>query len=120
MTTAGAECRPAGRALSRRRRRSGSTAGCAGSGTRCIRGRGCATACRVSARAGCWPGNRNSSQIVAAAKASFLHGADWGYSAGISAILIGALLVFFLVPNKSAEERFLADYHTEDTTGTHG
>ena len=59
-----------------------------------------------------------SSQIVAAAKASFLDGADWAYTAGISAILVGAVIVFFLFPRKKAEERLLAEYHTEDTAGT--
>jgi hypothetical protein len=59
-----------------------------------------------------------SSQIVAAAKSSFLDGADWAYTAGISAILVGAVIVFVLFPKKAAEERLLADYHAEDTAGT--
>ena len=37
-----------------------------------------------------------ASQITAAAKQSFLDGADWAYTAGIVAILLGATLVFFL------------------------
>ena len=50
-----------------------------------------------------------------AAKASFLDGADWAYTAGIVAILLGAALVFFLFPKKEDEERLLAEYHAEDT-----
>jgi MFS family permease len=56
-----------------------------------------------------------SSQIVAAAKSSFLEGADWAYAAGISAILAGALIVFFLFPKRKDEERLLTAYHAEDT-----
>ena len=41
-----------------------------------------------------------ASQITAAAKESFLDGADWAYTAGIVAILLGAALVFFLFPKK--------------------
>ncbi|MEU4561895.1 MFS transporter [Actinoplanes sp. NPDC023936] len=53
-------------------------------------------------------------QITAAAKRSFLDGADWAYTAGIIAILAGAVLVFFLFPRKEEEQRLLADYHSED------
>jgi DHA2 family multidrug resistance protein-like MFS transporter len=56
-----------------------------------------------------------ASQIVAGAKQSFLDGADWAYTAGIAAILLGATLVFFLFPRKDEEERLLAAYHAEDT-----
>jgi EmrB/QacA subfamily drug resistance transporter len=56
-----------------------------------------------------------ASQIVAGAKQSFLDGADWAYTAGIVAILLGATLVFFLFPRKDEEERLLAAYHAEDT-----
>jgi DHA2 family multidrug resistance protein-like MFS transporter len=55
-----------------------------------------------------------ASQITAGAKESFLDGADWAYTAGIVAILLGAVLVFFLFPKKEDEERLLAQYHTED------
>jgi MFS transporter, DHA2 family, multidrug resistance protein len=57
-----------------------------------------------------------SSQIIAAAKESFLSGADWAYTAGIIAILLGAVLVFFLFPKREDELRLLADYHAHDTT----
>jgi MFS family permease len=53
--------------------------------------------------------------ITAGAKSSFLDGADWAYTAGIVAIVLGATLVFFLFPKKSEEERLLARYHAEDT-----
>jgi hypothetical protein len=32
---------------------------------------------------------------AASAKSSFLDGADWAYTAGIAAILVGAVIVFF-------------------------
>jgi DHA2 family multidrug resistance protein-like MFS transporter len=54
--------------------------------------------------------------ITAGAKSSFLDGADWAYTAGIVAILLGAVLVFFLFPKKDDEERLLAQYHAEDTS----
>jgi MFS transporter, DHA2 family, multidrug resistance protein len=57
-------------------------------------------------------------QIVAGAKASFLDGADWAYSAGIVAVLVGAVIVFFLFPRREQEERLLAAYQAEDTQGT--
>ena len=61
-----------------------------------------------------------ASQITAAAKESFLDGADWAYTAGIVAILLGAAVVFFLFPRKEEEERLLARYHAEDTGGRVG
>jgi MFS transporter, DHA2 family, multidrug resistance protein len=56
-----------------------------------------------------------ASQITAAAKKSFLDGADWAYTAGIVAILLGAVLVFYLFQKKDDEDRLLAQYHAEDT-----
>jgi EmrB/QacA subfamily drug resistance transporter len=53
-------------------------------------------------------------QITAAAKSSFLDGADWAYAAGIIAVALGAALVFFLFPKHADEERLLAQYHEED------
>ncbi len=55
-----------------------------------------------------------SSQIISAAKTSFLSGADWAYTAGIIAVLGGAALVFFLFPRKQEEESLLADYQAQD------
>ena len=42
-------------------------------------------------------------QIIAAAKTSFLDGANWAYAAGIIAILAGAALVFFMFPKHDRE-----------------
>jgi MFS family permease len=55
-----------------------------------------------------------ASQITAAAKRSFLDGADWAYTAGIGAVLLGAVLVYFLFPRKDGEDQLLAAYHAED------
>jgi DHA2 family multidrug resistance protein-like MFS transporter len=55
------------------------------------------------------------SQIVAAAKSSFLQGDEWAYIAGIVAILIGAALVFFRFPGREQEAALLAEYHAQDS-----
>jgi hypothetical protein len=57
-----------------------------------------------------------STQIIAGAKSSFLAGADWAYTAGIIAIVVGAAIVFFLFPKREQELQLLATYHAEDTT----
>jgi DHA2 family multidrug resistance protein-like MFS transporter len=56
-----------------------------------------------------------ASQITAAAKESFLDGADLAYTAGIVAILVGAVLVFLRFPRTGEEERLLERYYREDT-----
>ena len=56
----------------------------------------------------------HSEQIIAAAKASFLHGDAWAYTAGIVAVLLGAALVFFLFPRFDEERALLARYEAED------
>ena len=56
-----------------------------------------------------------AAQITAGAKSSFLDGADWAYTAGIVAIVLGAALVFFVFPRMDEERRLLARYHSEDT-----
>jgi MFS transporter, DHA2 family, multidrug resistance protein len=56
-----------------------------------------------------------SSQIVAAAKTSFLQGDQWAYTAGIVAVLGGAALVYFMFPRKEEEERLLEEFHAADT-----
>jgi DHA2 family multidrug resistance protein-like MFS transporter len=53
-------------------------------------------------------------QIIAGAKSAFLHGDQWAYTAGIVAILLGAVLVFFVFPRKQEEEQLLARYQAED------
>jgi len=57
----------------------------------------------------------HAKNIVDAAKASFLHGDQAAYIAGIVAILIGGALVFFAFPRRAQEEELLARYHAEDT-----
>jgi len=54
-------------------------------------------------------------QITAAAKTSFLQGDQWAYTAGLVAVLLGAVLVFFMFPKREEEERLLAAYHAEDS-----
>jgi DHA2 family multidrug resistance protein-like MFS transporter len=56
-----------------------------------------------------------ANQIVAGAQRSFLDGADWAYTAGIVAIVLGAILVFLLFPRKAEEQSLIARYHAEDT-----
>jgi EmrB/QacA subfamily drug resistance transporter len=55
--------------------------------------------------------------IVAAAQSSFLKGDQSAYLAGIVAVLLGAVLVFFLFPKGDAEKRLLAEYAAEDVGG---
>jgi hypothetical protein len=62
-------------------------------------------------------------QITAAAKSSFLDGANWAYAAGIVAVLLGAVIVYILFPRKHDEERLLEEYHEQDVaveSGTGG
>jgi MFS family permease len=56
-----------------------------------------------------------SQQIVSAAKTGFLNGADWAYTAGIVAVLLGAVLVFFMFPRRDRERELLVEYHRADT-----
>ena len=53
-------------------------------------------------------------QIIAGAKAAFLQGDQWAYTAGIVAVLLGATLVFFMFPKREEERRLLAQYQAED------
>jgi DHA2 family multidrug resistance protein-like MFS transporter len=55
------------------------------------------------------------SQIIAAAKSSFLQGDEWAYIAGIVAILLGAALIFFMFPSRDREQELLEQYHAEDS-----
>jgi DHA2 family multidrug resistance protein-like MFS transporter len=55
-----------------------------------------------------------TSQIIAAAKSSFLQGDQWAYLAGIIAVLLGAALVFFRFPKKERERKLLGEYHQQD------
>ena len=55
-----------------------------------------------------------ATQITAAAKSAFLQGDQWAYAAGIIAVLLGAMLVFFMVPKKDEEVALVQRYHDED------
>jgi DHA2 family multidrug resistance protein-like MFS transporter len=57
-----------------------------------------------------------SSQIIAAAKSSFLQGDRWAYTAGIVAVLLGSALVFFFFPPRDAEQSLLEGYRAQDET----
>jgi MFS transporter, DHA2 family, multidrug resistance protein len=52
--------------------------------------------------------------IVAAAKTSFLQGDEAAYLAGIVAVVLGAVIVFFLFPRYQAEKEMLAEFAAED------
>jgi nitrate/nitrite transporter NarK len=56
-----------------------------------------------------------SQQIIAAARAAFLDGDDWAYMAGLLAVLVGAVLVWFAFPRHDAELQLLAQYQREDS-----
>ena len=56
-----------------------------------------------------------SKQIIAGAKTGFMNCADWAYTAGFIAVVIGAALVFFFFPRNRDEKRLLAEYHETDT-----
>jgi MFS family permease len=57
-----------------------------------------------------------ATQIIAAAKTSFLAGDQWAYLAGIIAILLGAALVFSKFPKADEEKKLLAGYHSQDAS----
>jgi MFS transporter, DHA2 family, multidrug resistance protein len=53
--------------------------------------------------------------IISGAKTAFLQGDQWAYTAGLVAVALGAVLVFFMFPRRQEEERLLAEYHAADT-----
>jgi hypothetical protein len=53
-------------------------------------------------------------QIIAGAKTAFLHGDKWAYLAGLIAVLLGAVLVYFVFPKQQEEEELLERYRAED------
>jgi EmrB/QacA subfamily drug resistance transporter len=55
-------------------------------------------------------------KIIAGAKTAFLQGDQWAYTAGIVAVLVGAVIVYFLFPRHKDEERLLTEYHDADTS----
>jgi len=55
-----------------------------------------------------------SSQITSAAKSSFLQGDQWAYAAGVLAVLLGAIIVFYFFPKHDEEVRLLDAYQADD------
>jgi MFS transporter, DHA2 family, multidrug resistance protein len=53
-------------------------------------------------------------QIIAAAQSSFVDGQDWAYLAGAIAVVLGAVLVFFLFPKHDEEVAMLQRFHEQD------
>ena len=53
-------------------------------------------------------------KITAAAKTAFLHGDQWAYTAGIVAVLLGAVIVFVFFPKRERERELLAAYAAQD------
>jgi DHA2 family multidrug resistance protein-like MFS transporter len=51
--------------------------------------------------------------IIDGARTAFLNGDQWAYTAGLVAVFLGAVLVFFLFPKRQEEEQLLARYHAE-------
>jgi len=58
---------------------------------------------------------QHADAIIAGAKQAFLEGDDWAYTAGVGAILLGAVLVYFMFPKHDEEKQLLASYHAQDT-----
>jgi len=56
--------------------------------------------------------------IIKGAQQSFIDGQDWAYFAGLVAIALGAVLVFFLFPKREREQQLLVAYQREDTQPT--
>ncbi|MFZ8926501.1 MAG: MFS transporter, partial [Candidatus Nanopelagicales bacterium] len=59
-----------------------------------------------------------SSEIVAAARESFLAGANWAYAAAIAAGLVAVVLVRFAYPDKQGEIELLHQYAQQDAQGS--
>jgi hypothetical protein len=53
-------------------------------------------------------------QITAAAKSSFLAGDQNAYIAGIIAVLLGGVLVYFMFPKRDQERKLEEQYRAED------
>jgi MFS transporter, DHA2 family, multidrug resistance protein len=55
-----------------------------------------------------------ASKITAAAKAAFLAGDQWAYTAGMAAVVLGAAVVFCWFPHAGEERKLLASYRAQD------
>ena len=63
---------------------------------------------------------QHASQIIAAARTSFLQGDHWAYFAGLVAVVVGAVLVFFFFPKFDREKSLVQGYHEADTRADAG
>ena len=59
---------------------------------------------------------QDADAIIAAAQSSFLQGDQWAYAAGLIAVIVGAVLVFFLFPKRERERELHATYASEDAS----
>ena len=59
-----------------------------------------------------------STQIMDAARSSFLDGANWAYAAGSLAAILGALLVAWRFPGKKGELALAAEYVQQDAVSS--
>lgn len=57
-------------------------------------------------------------EIIAAARDSFLAGANWAYAAGAVAVVLGALLVATCYPGRTRERRLLDSYAAAESTAS--
>ena len=57
-----------------------------------------------------------ATQIVDAAQASFLAGANWAYATGIFVMIIGMFITFFFFPRKNQERELYAEYAKQSST----
>jgi hypothetical protein len=55
-----------------------------------------------------------ANEIIAGARSSFLDGANWAYGAGLIAVALGAVIVFFFFPKHAQEQELLNGYAEED------
>jgi DHA2 family multidrug resistance protein-like MFS transporter len=58
---------------------------------------------------------RYADEIIAGAKASFLHGDHWAYAAGLIAVGLGGALVYWCFPARDRERALLAQFAVEDS-----
>jgi MFS transporter, DHA2 family, multidrug resistance protein len=53
--------------------------------------------------------------IVAGAQSAFIDGQDWAYTAGLVAVALGAVLVYFMFPKHARERELLSEYEQADS-----
>jgi MFS transporter, DHA2 family, multidrug resistance protein len=57
----------------------------------------------------------HSAEIIAGARGAFLHGDHWAYAAGLIAVTLGGVLVFFCFPKREREQEMLARFAADDS-----